>query len=253
MMLSESEIKSIRYYIGDVEGTDKFWGDPKAYLVLNSLFYPDIATETARANEGKFLNSEILADTERLADIYRNLFSAFSKCRSEKEISAYRVERFADYVISKKSGGTVSFTSTSTNGFLSSYRDRCGIALMSFRIKIGTPCLNMAEIMRNYVKPDEAEVLLPPFLKLEFNEIPLNEKEMQITDSEGNPPVLLSKIGTLEMNEITSYANIPIEGGKAGMRVLDSLNNGQTPISEDIELYCVWKKAFISRVFLESF
>ena len=66
-MLNEKEIRALRFYIGDVSGSDPFFSDPKAYVVLNSLFFPDISSERARAAEGKLLNPAIIADTERLS------------------------------------------------------------------------------------------------------------------------------------------------------------------------------------------
>ena len=69
-MLNEKEIRALRFYIGDVSGSDPFFSDPKAYVVLNSLFFPDISSERARAAEGKLLNPAIIADTERLTGFF---------------------------------------------------------------------------------------------------------------------------------------------------------------------------------------
>ena len=66
MELRDAQLRAVKWYIGDVEGDDPFWGDPKAYVTLNSLFFPGTATEEARAAEGKPLNPEILRDEERL-------------------------------------------------------------------------------------------------------------------------------------------------------------------------------------------
>ena len=51
--LNGREKAALRYYIGDVSGNDEFWSDPKAYTVLNSLFFAGTATERSRAAEGK--------------------------------------------------------------------------------------------------------------------------------------------------------------------------------------------------------
>ncbi|MDE6538828.1 MAG: hypothetical protein K2K66_01435, partial [Ruminococcus sp.] len=117
----------MKYYIGDVSGNDGFWSEPKAYLVLNSLLYDGIETEISRTKEGKFLNPAVLDDVDRLLDFYDNMFSAFRKCHAESDMITYRVERYSDFlpIINKKY--TVSFTSTSTGGFLDTYRDRKGI------------------------------------------------------------------------------------------------------------------------------
>ena len=36
---TENEIKAIKFYRGDVSGGDSFYGDGKAYVTLNSLFF----------------------------------------------------------------------------------------------------------------------------------------------------------------------------------------------------------------------
>lgn len=244
LYLSKEEKSALRYYIGDVSGNDPFWSEPKAYLVLNSLFYDGISTEKARTSEGKFLNPAILGDTERLLNLYDNIFSVFRKCCAENDIITYRVERFSDYTENKKSGRTVSFTSTSTAGFLKEYQDRKGIALMKFRISSGTSCISMAEVLDFYAKSDESEILLSPFTQLEITEIPVSDSEKSITDADGNPPVVscIVKCGNCCISERKN--SISDNGAKAGQRVYMALNSGKNPSEQDIRLYSEWKKQF---------
>ena len=178
-MLNASEISAVKYYIGDVQGDDPFWSDGKAYLVLNSLFYPDIVTEQARTAEGKRLNPVILEDVPRLLSVLSNLFSASEYGRSAPAQIAYRVERYSDYLINAEAGKTISFTSTSTAGFLNDYRDRKGIALMKFHIPEGTPCIPVENALDYYAKSAEQEILLPPWLQLQFTECELSAEELQ--------------------------------------------------------------------------
>jgi len=239
-VISDSEIKALKFYTGDVSGSDRFWGDPKAYLVLNSLFFTGISTECARASERKYLNPEILADSERLCGLMNCIFSAFDKCTAEKSVISFRVERFSDYVPIRESKRTVSFTSTSTSGFLDSYRDRKGIVLIEFGIPEGTHCIDMGKVLDVYSKSDEAEILLPPFLQTSyFKEYEVPEIYTNITDSESNPPVLYAEALA---RDYTSYRmKSEGDGNKAGQRVLESLNSGRVPESRDIEIYCNWK------------
>jgi hypothetical protein len=117
-MLNGSEKNALRYYIGDVSGSDRFYGDAKAYVVINSLFFPEITTERARASEGKYLNPAVIEDTGRLLEFFSGLFSAFRKCAAGETINTFRVERFLDYSLCKEYGHTLSLTSTSKAGFL---------------------------------------------------------------------------------------------------------------------------------------
>lgn len=244
-MLSAEEIRAVRYYIGDVDGNSPFWSDPKAYVVLNSLFFDGIASERARASEGKYLNPEILSDVHRLADLLDSLLSVFGKTTAECETHTYRVERFSDYSEMKKQGRTVSFTSTSLAGFLNEYRDRSGIALMEFVIPKGTACIPMSAVLRDYAKDYEAEVLLPPFMKLDIKEHPVGLRHNTITDRDGNPPITECSVicGSYYCNGFNEKADS--RGAEAGKRVYAALNNGKLPSDEDIELYIAWKREFI--------
>lgn len=190
MILNEREKKALEFYIGTVSGNDPFWSDPKAYVVINALFFPDAMAERARAAEGKYLNPEIISNPDRLSSFFADMFSVFEKCRAEKDYTVYRVERYCDYCIMRERSATVSFTSTSTAGFLSEYRDRKGIVLMKFDIPKGTNCIDMAEVLDAYGKADEEEILLPPDMKLEITECEVSEEEMAVTDSDNKPPVL---------------------------------------------------------------
>ncbi|MDE7364368.1 MAG: ADP-ribosyltransferase [Ruminococcus sp.] len=242
-ILTEAEKKALRFYIGDVSGNDSFYGNPKAYVVVNSLFFPDISTETARANEGKFLNPEIIADVPRLISFFDSLFSVFRKSTVTEDMTTYRVERMVDYQLCRERLQTISMTSTSTAGFLHKYQDRKGIALMRFNIPKGAHCIDVAETLSYYAKPDEAEILLPPFMNITIKENHLTDSEMLILDSDGNQPCISC---TAETADISQYKyDIPAidyEGAKAGQRIYKALNEKNIPEKEDIEIYSQWKK-----------
>lgn len=240
--LNKREIFWLKYYIGDVSGTDSFFGDSKAYLVLNSLLYDGISTEISRSAEGKYLNPHILDDVGRLLDFYDNMFSAFGKCRAEKSITTYRVERVTDYIPIKNNGFTVAFTSTSESGFLDSYRDRRGIALMRFAVSAETPCINMGKNLDFYAKKDESEILLPPFMKLNISENPLADGERSITDTDGKSPEISCFAVCGEWHFAERRADISREGAEVGKLVYQALNDGRTPDRECVEVFSEWKK-----------
>ncbi|MCM1133771.1 MAG: hypothetical protein NC340_09905 [Ruminococcus flavefaciens] len=240
--LSATEENALRFYIGDVSGDDDFYGDPKAYVVLNSLFFPDIATESARASEGKYLNPAIIADIPRLIDFFGNLFSAFRKSALEENVLTYRVERMADYKLCRERSMTVSMTSTSTGGFLNAYRDRKGIALMKFNLPEGSCCIDVGKALPHYAKPEEAEILLPPFMKLDIAEIQPTESELLITDSDNQPPQVSCIVGLLGIEKHSGDTLIlSADGSEAGQRVYKALNSGEIPDNSDVEQYSCWK------------
>jgi len=249
---TDAEIQAVRYYIGDVRNLpqDGFWNDPKAYCLLNALFFPEMQAESARIAEGKKLNPELLADLPRLIDFFRNFLTVFRKSASEQEFITYRVERFSDYEFMRKAGKTISFTSTSEAGFLESYQDRKGIALLRFQIPEHTPCIRMQDFFRNYAKPEEAEILLPPELKLHFEVLNLSESELKILDADGNPPLIscLVRVGNVESNQQNQNDHFSDQGRKAGIRAIQALQAGELPKPEDTECYSVWKREFISQI-----
>ncbi len=246
--LNEREKAALRYYIGDVSGSDPFWGDPKAYVVLNSLFFPGIATERARAAEGKRLNPALLDDIERLTELITALFSAFRHSASGTELRTFRVEREADFRLCQSAGATLSFTSTSKSCFLSEYRDRLGIALMRFTVPAGALCIDVGEALDFYAKPEEAEVLLPPFTELTVSEQPVAGSEQCILDAAGKPPVCSCEVTVGGIKQLGEGSELPDGGEKAGQRVFAALNAGKSPAEEDAELFGAWKRAYTARL-----
>ena len=242
MELTESELRALRWYEGDVEGDDPFWGDPKAYLTLNSLLYPGLRNERARTAEGKKLNPAFLEEERYpLLAICRDLLSAVAKGAKDEERHTYRVERYSDFRQQQASGKTLSFTSTSTAGFLSYYQDRIGIALLKFTIPAGVPALDFAEALPHYAKADEHEILLPPFLKLSLKEVPLTEEELRITDALGEAPKICCE-ATVSLpftKEKKSLTSLPLP--EAGKRVYAALNKGLEPDPADTAAYLEYK------------
>ncbi len=238
--LSTAQLRAVRWYIGDVEGNDPFWGDPKAYVTLNSLFFPGIAAEQARVREGKRLNPSILSDETRLFETMQDLLSAF--CPLEQRLRTYRIERYCDFLQMRECGRTLSFTSTSTAGFLPAYQDREGIILMRLELVPGTLCLPMAQVLPYYAKADEAEVLLPPGMLLSFRELLRTPDELRILDAKGDPPVMSV---LARMNGLAKPGELPyMPLDRMGERVLTALSTRKIPEEGDLIRYQQWKQAF---------
>ena len=242
-------IRALRYYQGDVEGDDPFWGDPKAYVTLNALFFPGLTIEKARSGEGKRLNPEIPADPGRLMGFFEALSRAFTPL--EAPITVSRVERLMEYEQQRARGRTVSFTSTSTNGFLGAYGDKRGLALMRYALPAGTPCVRLCEALPSYLKADEAELLLPPGLGLRVLQRPLRDGETPIRDMDGRPPALFAEATATGLVPPEDEAGIVPDdpaGAEAGVRVLRAIAAGREPDGADSDLYIDWKRACAARV-----
>lgn len=240
--LSENEKKALRCYIGDVSENSLFFDDSRAYVVINSLFFPDIISESARAAEGKYLNTAIIEDISRLYGFFEDLFSVFGKVRLKNDYVTYRVERMADFELCRRYGRTISMTSTAISGFLDSYRDRRGIALMKFRLMEGSPCINVAETLDYYAKPEETEILIPPFMEMRIRENSFTDCERRITDCDGNPPIISVDAEIGGICGIEDGEDVEIPRCDAGIRLYKSLNQGNPPDLEDAAEYILWKE-----------
>ncbi|MBR2801596.1 MAG: hypothetical protein IKE21_03225 [Erysipelotrichaceae bacterium] len=244
MELTEQEIKALCFYEGDAEGSDPFWGDKKAYLTLNSLLYPGLRNERDRTAEGKKLNPAILEEEKYpLLAVYRNLLSAVCKDVRDYDRHTWRVERYSDFRQQQSVGRTLSFTSTSKAGFLKVFQDRIGIALLKVTIPAGVPALDFEEALPHYAKADEHEVLLPPFLRFSFKEVPLTEEEMEIRDAAGQPPRIACEatVSLPRSKEKNTLISLPFP--EPGKRVYAALNKGQEPQQQDIADYLAYKAA----------
>ena len=248
MFLTKEEIQAICYYEGDVEaGADPFWSDPKAYVTLNAILFDGIETEIARSAEGRFLNPSFLEDDGRLLEVYKNLLSVFHKSISEKEQTVYRVERLADMKMFIGKGMWTSFISTSKAGFLKSYQDKKDLVLLKIHLDEGTPCADFGKLLNNYLKEEEAEILLPPYLPIRIKERKPSEEEQSIRDGYGNPPAMYLDIEVgREYAVIESDPYIP--DMEKCRRVYDCLNLHEPLSEEDIKEYIRWKHNIQKRV-----
>jgi len=250
MLLSQKQMNAVKYYQGDVSGNDPFWGDQKAYCTLNSLFFPGIENETARSHEGKKLNPAFLDDTDRLIGFCDDLLSAFCTSPLETDMISWRVERISDYRLRKAFGNTISFTSTSTTGFLNAYGDKKGLALIKFELPAGTPCIDLATALDTYTKSEEAEVLLPPGLVLALEEIPLTNEMRAIRDADNAPPIVacIARPCGLHIPNDRCSGQLCETGAQAGKRIYTALNNRQLPTDSDAQAFIQWKRIFRSIV-----
>ena len=208
--LTADELHAVKYYEGDIaadERADSFWGDARAYVTLNALLYDDLATEYTRVREGKHLNPEMLRDLPRLVHLYACLLTAAQKGAQETAQTGYRVERLSDFQVCLQSGQTGAFTSTSQSGFLPDYGDKQQIVLLTYHVPAGTPIILFSQMLDNYRKANEDELLLPPYLRFGVQQRPLTDDDRRITDLNGAPPVAAYDLSVLPDQHITMQAD----------------------------------------------
>jgi len=189
-----NNLDCLKFYEGDVDKNgDEFLSDEKAYVTLNSLLMPGVETEKARLSEGRKLNSVFLKEIDETLKIYYGLLNNMFDFDHDI-MHVYRVERRVDYEIFKKEGVFTSFISTSEKGFLKSYQDKFDLVLMDITISKKTLCVRLQDVLDDYKKNDEAEVLIGPYQKIMIEELPLPDELSNIKDGKGHKPYLYCKV-----------------------------------------------------------
>lgn len=189
-MLSDA-LHALRFYTGDVRNedlSDPIYSDAKAYVTLNSLLFETDATEQARSSEGRYLNPAFLNELDKTLHIMKELLAIMKP--AEKEQTVYRVERLADYECFRKEGKFTSFISCSDAGFLKDYEDKFDLVLMEVHIHKGVHCIRVEEVLNDYLKSEEKEVLISPYAKIELKENALKREYRTIHDGRNLPPAV---------------------------------------------------------------
>lgn len=253
------ELDAIRFYMGDpaTVAAGTYRGGPKAYNTINALLYTGIRNELDKIREGKRI--EIL-DPEHL-DSYISLIlhicSAMKKYVEKggnSGLCTYRVDRDSAVAAMGKKGYIEGFYSTCKWGFLKEYAaTKENVVLMEIRREASLPYLDFQGLFKNaYAKPEEAEILLPPWARVKsMDEIPLTQEEKaDYLDRNGVPPLRKVRIclGTPDRSAWQEAAadRLNITARESVGRVaacLESLNRGELPGEEELEFYCQWKKA----------
>ena len=251
-ILPEACLRALRYYIGEAEAWPGLPADAKAYATVNALFFPGIDSERTRALEGKPLNARFLRAAGETEAFCRALLTALRLGGADTpKAVVYRVDRETDVRRMREAGRTVSFTSACTTGFLGSYADKKALALLEIVLPAGAPRAEMARLLPDYSKPQEAEALLPPGLPLTFAPRPLTPGEAAIRDMDGHPPVGAWTVtaGTRIALPADPCAPPDPSDAAAGARVYQALLHGRAPAPADIDAYTRWKRAFVSHLY----
>lgn len=244
---------ALRYYVGEPKAYPNVPEDPGAYNTLNTFFFEGTDSERARVAEGKSLNPEFLDEACDTLSLCADLMTAlkYGGLNKEKEEIVYRVSRRVDVDQMLERGMTVSFTSTSKSGFLKEYTDKAHLILLQIHIAPHAPRADMAELLEDYAKPDEQEVLLPPWLPVTLESAELSTSEMAIKDRDGNPPEAKCIVKTGD--SIQFKPNNPAVQGdatdiEARKRFYGTLMNHKTPAEADELAYIAWKERLLSLI-----
>lgn len=229
MKLTKEEADAVRFYEGDLTGFDRndhFLNDARAYVTLNALLFAGVRTEYLRVREGKRLNPAMLADLPRLNALYRALLSAAQKGAAAEKMCGYRVERAEDFTVCKAAGRTLAFTSTCLDGFLPAYGDKQEIVLLTYHIPPQTPAIVFSQLLDNYLKANENELLLPPLLRFDCAERPLTEADRQIRDMNGRPPCAAYDLTVGSGQQVHLPAMPAMRDCPAGIRIFAQIHAG---------------------------
>lgn len=258
------EIDALRLYGGDirkrtddgylwVNSTDALYGDQDAYRTLNALLFQGIENEEERIwVEGHRLNPEFIRRIDETIKIYIDIFTLMKERRGEfdHQVMGKRVERASSISYYEK-GFTQSFFSCSKGGYDDDFSQKDGIVLIEVELIQDVPFLDYEKILirDEYKHQEEREILLPPFLQVELEKVPLTASETKSVKDQNN----CSPLGKYQLKgtafpdyrnsisdlEQTLWEQI-IAGKEAAACLLEKMNDKEK--KENYELYVIWKE-----------
>lgn len=270
--ITYSEKNSLLFYQGSIdrivlEPFEKylrnFYNISNSYEMLNVLLYPGIENEKTRVSECRLLNIQILNFMPELLMTYCNIYSAMCKSSFDSERAqsfyTYRKERKISFE-SLRGKTNYSFMSTSLlDKEMPEFCDKEGLVLLEFEIPKGIECIEMNAVCgENTVYSREQEVLLPPFLHFEIEEMDITDAEKRFHDINQEPPKGKYKIVILDScikadDEVEYYSNKEKrEKLYQEITAMDEIQNAkqiwyylgeeQEPEPMMLEKYNIWKE-----------
>lgn len=237
-----------------IRKNEGFFGIPSAYRTMNCLLFTGIGNEKERIREknGR-LNPQVFLEVEKVVGVFCDIYRAMCKNAAAKNNSSrrivYRTERGISIQELKK-GHTVSFTSTSkenkTEKFL---REKSGLVLLDIIFPSEIPHLDFEELLgEDYLFKNQKEILLPPFLEIEMEQLELTETELQYRDTDNKPPCgkYLVSIKNMQWSDVKTDAApelvFALERRQQVAAVLKKMINGEETDETEVMAYCLWKK-----------
>lgn len=238
-------LRDLKFYSGDVrdeDPSDPLFSDPKAYVTLNALLFDGIETEQARVKEGRKLNPSMIVRYEDTASAMHGILSCMKPC--EQETVVYRVERMVDFKLFLRAGEMTSFISCSDGGFLNSYTDKADLVFLEIHVKPGVLCVHLENVLEDYLKKDEHELLIGPYCPIRIRQLPVPEEYGRIQDRNGNPVCIYAQVEVFpaSKNKTDHFSKLNQEIIENSCRVIGQLNKEQTVQAEDLQAYLSFKK-----------
>lgn len=258
------KIDALRLYGGDARercgngcvggiSKDIIYGDEDAYRTLNALLFEGSGNERERIwEEGHKLNPDFITRIEETVQMYTDIFTLMKEEKGDftDSVVGKRIER-ASSVIYYENGFTQSFFSSSKRDYESEFAWKNGIVLIETEITANVPFVDYEKILtRNEYKHwDEREILLPPFLHIEMNKVPLTAAETKkVSDLNRKPPIGKYRLKTIDFpdyrksildSEKVLWQRIT-EGKEAAAYSLEKMNEGDK--EQDYKEYISWKE-----------
>lgn len=256
-------LDALRFYGGDTrehcsngymgrKSKDSIYGDVNAYRTLNALLFEGNKNEQERIwKEGHTLNPEFINRVEETVQVYIDIFTLM---KVKKEIFDYnvigkRVDRVSSVLYYEK-GFTQSFFSCSKREFDSEFAGKDGIVLIEVELTPDIPFIDYEKILASnvYSHWDELEILLPPFLNIKLEDVPLTAAETRrIKDKNKKPPLGKHRLKAINFPDYRKTISDSqellweqiIDKKKSAAKLLVKLNEKK---EEDYGEYICWKE-----------
>lgn len=179
--ITDREIDSICLYAGSgVPGkSGRFYQLPNAYQTFNLLMMEGLKGEQIRVcTERQVPDSIYIRDWRRTLEVFTDIFHAqcrYRKFAAREKVSLprtlYRADRKLNIERMRYLGRTFAFTSISKKGYLPDFAiGKQDPALIEITLDGSCPYLDLAAVLKDdYVYFQEAELLLPPFVRVELS------------------------------------------------------------------------------------
>lgn len=260
VMILTTEKNSLRFYQGDIDNYEmptemdkikystSFYKTEKAYNLLNMLLYPEMDNEYARIwQEGKKIPIPLLRNMEELLAVYENIFSLMCKSSlvdQNKMFYVYRKDRMQSMEM-LEAGYTFGFTSCSLADESDPYfiKKKAGILLLEVVIPGHIPHICVNEILGKNKFSAQEEVLLPPFVHFEKEQMAFTEKEQLYRDINNEVPKAkyLLKMSHMDLEEQKGTLEKIVKNAEMAEDILYHFEQDYKITQEEYSCYCQWK------------
>lgn len=264
-VVSQEIISAAKYYTGVPDGkyfNEKDFGKDvteakKAYITLNTVMGGETA-EMDRFKEGKKQTSNLLTPlgVKKMINLFTHLYcfgSGNNTCVDFETVRACRQSEISEG--ESIVGPLTSTTKLSIDEIMVlGYGNKNGLAICRYKFHEGASIFDMEELGKEYLKPEEREVLLLMGNKLSAHCLGYDDRYL---GKDGKPaliyevdvyaPDFINITGDYETLENTVYNEQTIGEIKEFYEAL----NGEGEFPNVPECYKEWKEAFKKLVFLE--